>query len=1021
MARLTIFTQEEINALYAMPTLDDEERACLFTLDAEDRAILDTYGNDTARKVNYILQLGFCRATNNFFTFSIQKVKPDADFIMRQYFPDEPFPKKQLSKNLHYRNRCEVMNRVGLKDADATFHDKLANEAKELAKRHVLSRFIMEGLLSYCQQLNVIRPAYSSLQDRVSTALLEERKRLVNKLYTDADKALRSQLDKLLENDELFYNLTLLKKDQKNFSTTEIKKSAAKQQLVMGIYEESKLLMPKLGISEQNIIYYANLAEFYTVQKLRRMADKNLVRLYLLCYAHRRLLKINDHLVSSLIQKMGKYADDADEYQRSKIELTDSVDKQLRLQAYQVMAVNIDNSIPDDQVRAKAFEVIPQADYQQFLKAFKKPNFDRDFYRWEYYGHLAMTIKRNIRPLFKVLEFSCSNDELTKAVLFLKKHLQGDKSFRDYDYQEVPLNFFPKPLKKHLTYKVQVDGQQQAVKKVNGDRYECMVYHQLKNGIANTTVFIRDSHCYRALEDELIGLDHWTQHKSEILQQLNMPLLSMDIVELLGKLETSVQAKYALVNQHIRSGENTSLKIQKGRQGEPVKWTLPYTRLDDGINNPFYEKLRVSSIGDVLKFSADATDFMKSFSHLQPKYAKSSPDPEVILACIIANATGIETKKMKEISDVKENDLDRANKNHIRYQTLCAANNVIMNHTAKLSIFAEYNLSDYGVHASVDGQKLATKYHTIKSRYAKKYFGLLKGIVLYSLIANHLPLCLKVIGANQHESHFLLDIVESNTSDVEITAVSGDMHSINRVNFGLLYLFGYRFMPRFTQLWEKSDNNLVCFDEVDNHAKQIIKPSKKVNKALIIKEWDNVLRILASLALKKTTQSQIVAKLSSYKKTNPTLRALIAFDEIIMTEYLLDYIDSKDVREVVQGSLNRGESYHQLSATIAKVSGGRMLNGKTEMELDINAESIRLIANAVIFYNATLLSTLHQHYQKVDPEMAKQIIRFSPVAWQHINFIGKYEFYNRVDIINIQELIKNIISAFEIDISSASR
>ena len=106
----------------------------------------------------------------------------------------------------------------------------------------------------------------------------------------------------------------------------------------------------------------------------------------------------------------------------------------------------------------------------------------------------------------------------------------------------------------------------------------------------------------------------------------------------------------------------------------------------------------------------------------------------------------------------------------------------------------------------------------------------------------------------------------------------------------------------------------------------------------------------------------------------------------------------------MQGSLNRGESYHQLSSTIAKVSGGsgRMLSGKTEIELDINADSIRLIANAVIFYNATLLSELYLHYQSVDPEMAKEILRFSPVAWQHINFIGKYEFYNRVDILNIQ-------------------
>jgi TnpA family transposase len=392
-----------------------------------------------------------------------------------------------------------------------------------------------------------------------------------------------------------------------------------------------------------------------------------------------------------------------------------------------------------------------------------------------------------------------------------------------------------------------------------------------------------------------------------------------------------------------------------------------------------------------------------------------------IHACIIANATGIETKKMKEISDVKENDLDRVNKNHIRYQTLYAANDTIMNHTAKLPIFAEYNLADYGVHASVDGQKLVTKYHTIKSRHAKKYFGRLKGVVLLVINANHLPLCLKVIGANQHESHFLLDIVESNTSDVEITAISGDMHSINRVNFALLYMFGYRFMPRFTQLQDKSDHNLVCFDELDNYKRDIIKPSKKVNKALIIKEWDMVLRILASLALKKTTQSQIVSKLSSYKKTSPALKALIAFDEIIMTDYLLDYIDSKEIREVVQGSLNRGESYHQLSSAIAKVSGGRMLCGKTEIELDINAESIRLIANAVIFYNATLLSELYQHYQSVDPSMAKQILRFSPVAWQHINFIGKYEFYNRGDVLNIQELIKNLIASFEIDISSVSR
>jgi hypothetical protein len=48
----------------------------------------------------------------------------------------------------------------------------------------------------------------------------------------------------------------------------------------------------------------------------------------------------------------------------------------------------------------------------------------------------------------------------------------------------------------------------------------------------------------------------------------------------------------------------------------------------------------------------------------------------------------------------------------------------------------------------------------------------------------------------------------------------------------------------------------------------------------------------------------------------------------------------------------------------------------------------------VIFYNATLLTSLYLHYQQVDHEMVKAILRFSLVAWQHINFIGKYAFYN---------------------------
>lgn len=86
-------------------------------------------------------------------------------------------------------------------------------------------------------------------------------------------------------------------------------------------------------------------------------------------------------------------------------------------------------------------------------------------------------------------------------------------------------------------------------------------------------------------------------------------------------------------------------------------------------------------------------------------------------ACIIANATGTEIKKMIDICYVDGQDLKRANDNFIRAQTLSQASDIIVNDIKKLPIFTEYNLSDYGVHASVDGQKLSTRFNTIKSRY----------------------------------------------------------------------------------------------------------------------------------------------------------------------------------------------------------------------------------------------------------------------------------------------------------------
>ena len=150
--RLSILSNEEIDSLYSIPSLDDEERTYLFSLDEDDKSYIHTLNKNIPKKVNYILQLGYYRAVNYFFKFSFQKQQKDVEFIIKQYFPSSTFPKKQLSKNHYYHNRTKIMEKYGLVNPDNNFYSLLLGEAKLLAKRHSLSKFVLKELLDICLQ-----------------------------------------------------------------------------------------------------------------------------------------------------------------------------------------------------------------------------------------------------------------------------------------------------------------------------------------------------------------------------------------------------------------------------------------------------------------------------------------------------------------------------------------------------------------------------------------------------------------------------------------------------------------------------------------------------------------------------------------------------------------------------------------------------------------------------------------------------------------------------------------------------
>ena len=186
--------------------------------------------------------------------------------------------------------------------------------------------------------------------------------------------------------------------------------------------------------------------------------------------------------------------------------------------------------------------------------------------------------------------------------------------------------------------------------------------------------------------------------------------------------------------------------------------------------------------------------------------------------------------------------------------------------------------------------------------------------------------------------------------------------------------------------------SLVGFRHPSHYGDRLIKPARKTFDALIVKEWPNIQRILASLAQKDVTQATVVRKLSSYARQNQTKKALWELDNIRRTIHILDFIDDPTLRQSVQKALNRGEAYHRMRRAISYVNSGKF-RVKTEAEQQIWNECSRLIANAIIYYNTLLLSRVYeQKLAAADLEAIKILKGISPVAWRNVNLIGNFDF-----------------------------
>jgi TnpA family transposase len=1009
--RITILSPNEIDGIYKLPQLSEEERFLYFTMDADEYAIAHSHRSlDT--KVFFILQLGYFKAKRMFFSFTNNEIKEDLEFIKNKYFPTESISYTfNIVKSTRWYQQQKILSLFSYHDCDTNWKESLQERARRCIKISARPIYMFKDLLDYLEKAKVVLPAYSTMQKIISKAIIEERERLSVFAKQYITKDVETRLQELLTLDDNSYILTLLKKEPKDFSHKQISREITKQKRLKPIYDFANCFLPLLEVSDDNINYYAAFVEYYSIFSIRRFS-KLLAYIYLICFVYHRYQRINDNLANTFIYHVRKYEAAAKLASKNSIyELRMENNQQLG-NTGKILDLFVDDKISDEtpfgEVRQLAFSLLEKNKFSTVTTYISKTGFDQVELEWKASEKLSPTFKKNIRPILMSLDFvsTSKKDSLIDAVSFLKLRIEEKKALSGIAPDLFPKGFINRKLKRYIIQKkkIKVHGSLRKFTEIRTNRYEFLVYSLLRQSLASGDIYIRDSVRFRSFEDDLINDKQW-ENKDQLIRELNLPILSNPIEETLSELKEELETLLVTVNQRIKNGENEGIKL--AGSGTSISWTLPYKKQEDTTNHPIFANLPQIEIRELLSFVDSHCGFMSAFTHRMGHYLKSESDNDYIAGAVIALATNKGLFKMAESSDVTYQTLFSATKSYLTAENLHNANDKISNALFNLSAFTHFNIAEGTIHSSSDGQKVETQKDTINARHSPKYFGLSKGVSGYTLVSNNVPVNAKIIGANEHESHFVFDILYNNTSNIQSDLHSVDTHGTNKVNFLILHAFLYVFAPRYKDIRSQTES-LCAFKDMDHYEDMLLKPSKKIREQCIIAEWPNIQKILVSLGLKNTTQSVIIGKLSSYARKNRTKRAMWELDNIYKSIYILKYIDNLTLRQNVQKALNRGEAYHQLHRAIFHENAGKF-HVDTEKEQHIWNECSRLVGNAIIFYNTFLLSKLLEQIDITKKlEIIKRIERVSPIAWQHINLGGRFDLTGQKEPPEIDLLINQL-------------
>lgn len=294
-----------------------------------------------------------------------------------------------------------------------------------------------------------------------------------------------------------------------------------------------------------------------------------------------------------------------------------------------------------------------------------------------------------------------------------------------------------------------------------------------------------------------------------------------------------------------------------------------------------------------------------------------------------------------------------------------------------------------GTTSSSDGVRFGVSASALNARHLPRYFGTRRGVTVYSHVSDQGSLYwIDVINCHVRDAtHVLNGLVYQDV--LPIREHYADTHGYTDMIFGLFELLGYTFAPRLRDL-----PNQIIYRPYRNEDYGTLNPLLRqvARDDHIIRHWDDLNRLAASLKDGRVMPSLIVSKLQAMKRQNHLQRALQEMGRISKTRHILNYIDDEQFRRRILIGLNKGERVNQMARTIFFGRQGRFSDRGYEEQLS-RASALSIVINAIIVWNTRYLAAAAEELSRnglLIPDDAWPNV--TPLLWKHILLVGKYSF-----------------------------